>query len=85
MKIGLQVVQFDWPGSPENIGKKLAEIKLRGLTGATVLAIQRGEDAVLVPSGDERLLAGDVLALAGTEESISAAKELLAAPNPAVA
>lgn len=26
MKIGLQVVQFDWPGSPENIGEKLAEI-----------------------------------------------------------
>jgi F420-dependent oxidoreductase-like protein len=26
MKIGLQIVQFNWPGSPENIGKKLAEI-----------------------------------------------------------
>lgn len=26
MKIGLQIVQFKWPGSPENIGKKLAEI-----------------------------------------------------------
>jgi F420-dependent oxidoreductase-like protein len=26
MKVGLQIVQFDWPGSPENIGKKLAEI-----------------------------------------------------------
>lgn len=26
MKLGLQVVRFDWPGSPENIGPKLAEI-----------------------------------------------------------
>ena len=26
MKVGLQVVLFNWPGSPENIGKKLAEI-----------------------------------------------------------
>ena len=26
MKIGLQVVQFDWPGSPANIGPRLAEI-----------------------------------------------------------
>jgi F420-dependent oxidoreductase-like protein len=26
MKVGLQVVRFDWPGSPENIGPKLAEI-----------------------------------------------------------
>ena len=26
MKIGLQIVQFKWPGSPDNIGRKLAEI-----------------------------------------------------------
>ncbi len=26
MKIGLQVLRFDWPGSPANIGLKLAEI-----------------------------------------------------------
>ena len=26
MKLGLQVVRFDWPGSPENIGGKLGEI-----------------------------------------------------------
>jgi F420-dependent oxidoreductase-like protein len=26
MKIGLHVVRFDWPGSPDNIGVKLAEI-----------------------------------------------------------
>ncbi len=26
MKFGLQIVRFDWPGSPTNIGSKLAEI-----------------------------------------------------------
>lgn len=26
MKIGLQIVRFDWPGSPKNTGPKLAEI-----------------------------------------------------------
>ncbi len=26
MKIGLQIVRFNWPGSPDNIGKRLAEI-----------------------------------------------------------
>jgi F420-dependent oxidoreductase-like protein len=26
MKLGLQIVQFNWPGSPENTGAKLAEI-----------------------------------------------------------
>lgn len=26
MKLGLQIIRFDWPGSPANIGAKLAEI-----------------------------------------------------------
>ena len=65
--------------APDNpvVGKTLAQIKLRGLTGATVLAIQRGNDAVLIPSGHERLQAGDVLAVAGTHEALKAAKQLL--------
>jgi CPA2 family monovalent cation:H+ antiporter-2 len=59
-------------------GKTLAQIKLRGLTGATVLAIQRGDESVVVPSGHERLHAGDVLAIAGTHEAVNSAKRLLA-------
>jgi CPA2 family monovalent cation:H+ antiporter-2 len=59
-------------------GKTLAEIELRGLTGATVLAIRRGDKSVLVPSGHERLQAGDILAVAGTHEAVESAKELLA-------
>jgi CPA2 family monovalent cation:H+ antiporter-2 len=70
---------------PENavVGKTLAEIKLRGLTGATVLAIQRGDQSVVVPSGSARLQAGDVLAVAGTHDAVAAAKELLAAESTA--
>jgi CPA2 family monovalent cation:H+ antiporter-2 len=62
------------------VGRSLAEINLRGLTGATVLAIFRVGDnqpRTLVPTGHEYLRAGDVLALAGTHESIAAARELL--------
>jgi CPA2 family monovalent cation:H+ antiporter-2 len=66
------------PGN-SNVGKTLAEIKLRGLTGATVLAIQRGERSVLVPSGHERLEAGDVLAIAGTHDDVTAALQILSA------
>jgi CPA2 family monovalent cation:H+ antiporter-2 len=64
------------PDSPA-IGKTLAEIRLRGLTGATVLAIRRGEQSVLIPSGQERLEEGDVLAIAGSHHAVEAAKELL--------
>ncbi len=28
MKLGLQIISFDWPGSPENTGTKLAEIAM---------------------------------------------------------
>ncbi len=59
------------------IGRTLAELNLRGATGATVLAILRGGDRILVPTGQEQLHEGDVLALAGTHESIGAARGLI--------
>jgi len=63
-------------GSPA-IGKTLAELNVRGLTGATILAITRSEGGVIIPSAKEVLRAGDVLALAGTREAIDAAKNVL--------
>jgi monovalent cation:H+ antiporter-2, CPA2 family len=59
------------------VGKSLAELNLRGATGATVLAIQRGEDGLLIPTAGDVLRAGDVLALAGTHDAVGAAKQLL--------
>ena len=59
------------------VGKTLAEINLRGLTGATVLACVRDGKGVLVPTGKEALRPGDVLALAGTHAAIDAARALL--------
>jgi len=56
--------------------RTLAELNLRGLTGATVLAIMRHGEQVLVPSGHEVVHAGDVLAVAGSADSIAAAREL---------
>jgi CPA2 family monovalent cation:H+ antiporter-2 len=60
------------------VGKTLAALNLRALSGATILAIQRGEQGILVPSAQEVLRAGDVLALAGTHAAIDAAREILA-------
>jgi CPA2 family monovalent cation:H+ antiporter-2 len=59
------------------IGQSLAELNLRGRSGATVLAISRNGEPIVVPGADERLQAGDVLAVAGTHEAIDAAKEML--------
>jgi CPA2 family monovalent cation:H+ antiporter-2 len=58
-------------------GKSLAELNLRGLTGATVLAITRDAGGVIIPTAEERLRVGDMLALAGSHEAIEAARNLL--------
>lgn len=58
-------------------GKTLAELNLRGLTGATVLAIQREDDGSASPSAHQALCAGDVLALLGNAEAVASAVRLL--------
>ncbi|MCC7169160.1 MAG: cation:proton antiporter, partial [Planctomycetes bacterium] len=52
------------------VDRTLAELNLRGRTGATVLAITRGRDVLLVPGGQTELHAGDLVALTGTSEAI---------------
>ncbi len=64
------------------IGRTLAQVNLRGRTGATVLAITRADGGVLVPTAKERLRLGDVLAVAGTHEAIDAAKAALLGRAP---
>jgi len=72
------------------VDKTLADLNIRGLTGATVLAITRSQSTaeneaalqVGVPSGRQRLQVGDVLALAGTHEAIAAARLILVPDNP---
>jgi len=76
----LAAVRLD-PGTAV-IGRTLAQVNLRGRTGATVLAITRTDGGVLVPTAKERLRAGDVLAVAGTHEAIEAARAALLDRGP---
>ncbi|MCB9592883.1 MAG: cation:proton antiporter [Sandaracinaceae bacterium] len=60
------------------VGKSLAELDLRAQTGATIVAIKRRDEAnAVVPSGRERLGAGDTLAIMGTTEAKELALSLL--------
>jgi CPA2 family monovalent cation:H+ antiporter-2 len=61
------------------VGRTLAQLNLRGLTGATVLAILRDGERIVLPVGREVLHAGDVLALAGTHDAVTTATALLGA------
>lgn len=74
------------------VGRTLADLELRAATGATVLAILRGDAGIAVPDAHDPLRAGDILAIAGTDEAIAAASALLegrtapvAVPAPAPA
>jgi len=59
------------------VGKTLGELNLRSLTGASIIAVTRGEERHLMPSGKESLQAGDNLVLVGTQEAVTQAKALL--------
>lgn len=59
------------------VGRSLAELNLRGRTGATVLAIHRSGGDVVLPTADEKLAVGDVLALAGSSEAVHAARQVI--------
>ncbi len=59
------------------VGKTLSQLNVRGLTGASVLAIVRGEENVIMPSASEHLRVDDMLALVGTREAVNAATVLL--------
>jgi CPA2 family monovalent cation:H+ antiporter-2 len=65
-------------------GRTLGELDVRGRTGATVLAIVRGEESVAVPAAAEVLRGGDCVTLAGTHDAVEAARSLLvSAAEPA--
>lgn len=59
------------------VGKTLAALNLRGVTGATVLALVRQGQNVLTPDPREPFREEDVLVLAGSLEAIDSAKTLL--------
>jgi CPA2 family monovalent cation:H+ antiporter-2 len=58
-------------------GRSLAELNLRGLTGASVVALCRGEERLVLPEGNKHLQVGDVLALTGSQRAITAARTVL--------
>ena len=61
----------------EAAGRTLGDLNLRGRTGATVVALLRGDERVVFPEADMRLLAGDLVALTGSHDAIQAASLIL--------
>lgn len=58
-------------------GRTLADADLRGVTGASVVAIARGEKRIPMPNGADEIRPGDVLALFGPSEGVAQAVAML--------
>ena len=73
----LVITETSW-----TVGRSLGEIRLRSSTGATAVALTRGETDHFSPPADMRLAAGDVLTVIGSEADRNRARDLLAASVP---
>jgi len=68
------------PDSPAN-GKLVSELLLRTQTGATIVAIERGDQSIINPSASEEIKAGDTLIIMGSEEQIRTGRAFLQKPD----
>lgn len=64
-------------GAAQCVGCTLAGIALRSRSGASVLAVRRGDALFSDPDGSYVLLVGDVVVLAGSHEAVELAREIL--------
>ena len=72
-EIEIQAVPDDSP----HIGKTLAELNFRAVTGTTVMGVIRSERVIYSPPAELRLEVGDTLMLLGEEEKFNNAKAFL--------
>jgi TrkA domain protein len=75
-------VAIDWLPITEDsalAGASIADGQLRTRTGASVVAVVRGETTIAAPGPDERLVAGDTVVAVGTSEGLRSLRELLGA------
>ncbi|MGN6104180.1 MAG: cation:proton antiporter domain-containing protein [Kofleriaceae bacterium] len=77
-----ELARVEIPPDAAAAGRSLADLELRGATGATVLAIVRGEGGVSVPDAHEALHGGDILGIAGSQEAVEAATRILTERAP---
>jgi CPA2 family monovalent cation:H+ antiporter-2 len=75
----VEIAWLDVPGSSPIAGTTLAASGLRDRAGVTVVAISRGATFITNPTPDERIAAGDRLAVIGTPTQIGGATTMFEA------
>lgn len=74
---GLASETIELPGGSAHDGKPLGDARIRTLTGASVVAVVRGEHVITSPSPAEVLHGGDALVVIGTRTGIDGVRRIL--------
>ncbi|HPX37405.1 MAG TPA: cation:proton antiporter regulatory subunit [Mycobacterium sp.] len=74
---GLHSGQIPVPAESPYAGRPLGETRARTRTGASIVAVVRGEQVLASPGPDEQLRAHDVLVVIGTDDGIDAVRSLV--------
>lgn len=74
---GLEAGQVEVAAGSRYAGRPLGDTRARTRTGASVVAIVRGDGVVASPGPDEPLRAGDVLVVIGTADGIGGVRQLI--------
>jgi len=74
---GLSAGQVVVPAASSHAGHPLGHTRARTRTGASIVAIVRGDHVIASPTPDAALRAGDVLVVIGTHEGINGVREII--------
>lgn len=80
LQVALGGLEIEWvplPDGSEFVGMTLGDSHLRKRTGASVVAILRGDTAVPNPDVDEVFLEGDTLLIVGSEAQTDEARQVI--------
>ena len=76
---GLGTGQFEIKATSAYVDRPLGDTRTRTRTGASIVAIVRGDDVITSPTPAEILRAGDVLVVIGNDDGLSQVARLIAA------
>ncbi|MGI6647744.1 MAG: TrkA C-terminal domain-containing protein [Bacillota bacterium] len=71
-----QIEEIEVPDDSELVGKSLESLRFRTITGATVLALERGGEEIFSPDSGIPIEAGDLLVFVGTPEAKERVRKL---------
>jgi TrkA domain protein len=74
---GLAAATVDVRQGSRFAGALLGDTRARTLTGASIVAVVRGQGVIASPSPQERLLGGDALVVVGTEAGIEGVRRIV--------